>query len=89
MVEINKAALAMCEDMTKKIIMGPYFKYEENSFWFSYQGAVGEVRVIEGKLCHAVQDIEIFDEQYDVYSNKNITSRKVIKWERVGSQHFR
>ncbi len=72
-------------DMTKKIVMGPYYKYDENSDWFSLSAGLGEVRVIEGMLCHAVQDIEELEEQYDVYSNQNITSRNVYRWVKYDS----
>jgi len=69
-------------DMTKKIVMGPYHKYNENSPWFSHScNIIGEVRIIEGILCHAVDDIEKFDEQYDPCSQRDINSRNVIRWE--------
>ena len=72
----------MTEDMTKKIVMGPYYKYHEEDNWFSERGNVGEVRVIEDVLCYAVLDIEYYDEQrYDLAKQEYKDSQKVIRWE--------
>lgn len=68
-------------DMTKKIVMGPYYKYDEQDEWFSDTGYIGEVRVIEDILCYAVQDIEYFDEErYDIFTHTNQSYKKVMKW---------
>ena len=92
MRDMNKAECTTADggyDMTKKIVMGPYYKYNEDSPWFSYSSGVGEVRVIEGVLCHAVNDIEYYDEEeYDVCSQRKIDSRKVTRWEKVGAHQI-
>ena len=69
-------------DGIKRIVMGEYYKYEEDSDWFSHAGTVGEVRVIEGILCHAVTDIEYYDEPvFNPCNNTEVDSKKVIRWE--------
>ncbi len=77
-------------DMTKRIVMGPYFKYEENSIWFSNScNEQGEVRVIEGILCHAVNDIEILDNpEYDMAYRTETTSRRVVRWQPVTEENI-
>jgi hypothetical protein len=77
-------------DMEKKIVMGPYYKYSEETEWYSHRvDPVGIVRVIENKLCHAVNDIEYFEQdQYDVCTQTERSSRKVTRWEPVTEEHI-
>ena len=84
MSDICKAGTTCGYDMTKKIVMGPYYKYEENSPWFSHHGEVGEVKMIDGHLCHAVSDLELFEEEYDITIRDVRNSRRVIRWDKVG-----
>lgn len=84
----NKDCSIMVDwNMDKKIVMGPYYKYHEENDWISNScNVIGEVRMIEGILCHAVNDIEYFDEeQYDYSRQKDVNSRKVIRWESIDS----
>ena len=84
----REAKMAGCADldMTKKIVMGSYYKYEEEDDWFSHHAGTGEVRVIEGILCYAVPDIEYFEQdEYDACTQTERSSRRVIRWVRYDS----
>ena len=73
-------------DMVKTIVMGQYFKYIENSPWFSLNGTPGEVRMLDDHLVYAVRDIEVFDTpRYDLCRSEKRDSRRVIRWQKVGT----
>ena len=71
-----------CE-MTKKIVMGPYFKYDEEDDWMSRENVIeGTVRIIEDALCYAVYTrLELDNSEYDPCSIKERTYKDVIVWE--------
>jgi len=81
---MRKTEVPADADMVKTITMGVYFKYDENSPWFSLSGTPGTVRVLEGHLVYAVRDIEVFDTpRHDPCMRQEQSSRRVIRWEVV------